>query len=86
MILVNWYRWSADVNTISDSDIVGIDKYENPLACGHTNVAGLVEYKNVGRRSSVAAMGRVFGNIGKQMKLSKFKIFIAVIRRKKSYF
>lgn len=67
------------------ADVVGIDEDEDIYAGTDISVASIDKDKNVSDGSGDTAADKVDRNIRKQLKVSKSKVFMAIINHKKSH-
>lgn len=72
-------------NIISDVDAAYVNEDENTNTGHGISTAGPIKDRDVSDKFSHANVDRVGGNIKKQLKVRKSKIFIAIINLKKPY-
>lgn len=76
---------NKDKNTSNNTYTINIDKDKKIDAGSSADIISIDIYKNVGNKSDDNFADRISRNIKKKLKISKSKVFIAIINYKKSY-
>lgn len=69
----------------NNANIANVDKKINISTSNNTGAANINKEKNINNKYSNVAISKIGENIKKQLKVSKFKVFIVVINCKKSH-